>query len=367
MKEERGPDPICRWRNPSFQTAKELIEILPKAIMNSDLAREITNENYGQYFFDTPYQLACQLGLYYESNENYYPRFTYIPSDKEISSYLENWITKYYVPNPYTRSFKRFDLFKTLEPFSIHSKVCEKLYKSKTPLPWPDAYFEIFPGHVKNTDIIKNALNHSEIILINNGQIMLKESLNYSDLLEYIIDIPTNNSEDKEFFFLYFNYPIKNDINQIFSGIEEFSKQEIETVREAIIKMRIRQSNFRKNLLNSNKNQCLFTGINHEKLLVAGHIKPWSISNNDERVDPNNGILLSPTFDKLFDKYYISFDPNGYVLWSKRLDQKTIDLVCKGIDNLSSIKIEITDYNKEYYKHHRIEFLKLEESSHGNY
>ncbi|NYT27659.1 MAG: HNH endonuclease [Candidatus Thiodubiliella endoseptemdiera] len=41
--------------------------------------------------------------------------------------------------------------------------------------------------------------------------------------------------------------------------------------------------------------------IDNSRLLTAGHIKPWSHSSNEEKLNPKNGILLSPLFDKLFD------------------------------------------------------------------
>jgi hypothetical protein len=368
MIEKKGPDPICRWNNPSLKHVRRLVDVLPKEIMDSSLARTITDRNYGGAFFDTPYQLACQLGLYYESNNYYYPKFTNTPSDNELFFYMENWITKYYVPNPYTKSFKKYDFFKNLHPFSIHSKLCEKLYNSKTPLNWPEAYLEIFPGHVKNTDIIKNALYYSKVLLINNKKIILRDSENYEDLLEYIIDVPKNSIDDKQFFFLNFdhNYFIQKDLAPILSELEKFDKKEIETVKEAIVKIRIGQSNFRRDLLNSNKNKCIFTGITNSKLLIAGHIKPWKDSDNNERLNISNGILLTPTFDKLFDEHLITFSKNGDLIWSiKRLDYLTIESIKESIKNLEPIKIDITIDNESYFEYHRRTFYQLDDN-YGN-
>lgn len=47
---------------------------------------------------------------------------------------------------------------------------------------------------------------------------------------------------------------------------------------------------------------CPITRADDKRLLIAIHIKPWVHSNNEERVNTKNGILLSPLFDKLFDK-----------------------------------------------------------------
>lgn len=136
---------------------------------------------------------------------------------------------------------------------------------------------------------------------------------------------------------------------------------EIETIREAITKIRIGQSQFRNQLLLSNRNSCLFTGITDSKLLVASHIKPWRDSNNIERLDIENGILLTPTFDKLFDKFLITFDENGHLIWSAtRLNADTIERLTNGNQNFNDLTIQITDLNREYFNHHRAIFVELE-------
>ena len=61
---------------------------------------------------------------------------------------------------------------------------------------------------------------------------------------------------------------------------------------------------------------CVITGINHPKLLVASHIKPWVVSDNQERLQVDNGLLLSATYDRLFDSGLITFDKNGRIFLS---------------------------------------------------
>jgi hypothetical protein len=67
------------------------------------------------------------------------------------------------------------------------------------------------------------------------------------------------------------------------------------------------QSYFRKSLLEK-YSKCLLCDIKNPKLLIASHIKPASVSNTLEKADVNNGLLLCPLHDKLFDQGYISFD-----------------------------------------------------------
>ena len=53
------------------------------------------------------------------------------------------------------------------------------------------------------------------------------------------------------------------------------------------------------------------------RFLRASHIKPWAVATNQERLDGNNGLMLSPHVDLLFDQGYISFMRSGDVLASE--------------------------------------------------
>lgn len=87
------------------------------------------------------------------------------------------------------------------------------------------------------------------------------------------------------------------------------------TERTAIIKSRIGQGDFRKNLIGFWKG-CSVSGCQLTDILIASHIKPWRVSSNQERLDTFNGLLLLPNYDKLFDKGYISFDTKGKIIFS---------------------------------------------------
>ena len=75
----------------------------------------------------------------------------------------------------------------------------------------------------------------------------------------------------------------------------EFAEVE-DTEREAIVKARVGQGDFREALL-SRWGGCAITGINRADLIRASHIKPWRYSTNSERLDPFNGLLLLPQYD----------------------------------------------------------------------
>ena len=85
--------------------------------------------------------------------------------------------------------------------------------------------------------------------------------------------------------------------------------------RISIMKSRIGQGDFREKLIGFWKG-CSITGCQLTDILIASHIKPWRIANNQERLDTFNGLLLLPNYDKLFDKGYISFDFKGRIIFS---------------------------------------------------
>ena len=86
------------------------------------------------------------------------------------------------------------------------------------------------------------------------------------------------------------------------------------TKREFIVKARIGQGKFREQLL-AKYGSCIISGIDLSKVLVASHIKPWAVSTNEERVSVNNGLLLSATYDRLFDSGLITFSMNANFLF----------------------------------------------------
>jgi predicted restriction endonuclease len=62
------------------------------------------------------------------------------------------------------------------------------------------------------------------------------------------------------------------------------------------------------------------TGVTNIKHLRASHIKPWSVSSKEEKLDGFNGLLLSPHVDHLFDRGFISFRSSGDLIISKELN-----------------------------------------------
>lgn len=122
----------------------------------------------------------------------------------------------------------------------------------------------------------------------------------------------------------------KQNHNPMTTPIEERLEKSIsddktipQTEKEMLIKARIGQGYFRENLIKK-YGKCIITGIEDKRLLLASHIKPWRSSTNAERLSSENGLLLSPLYDKLFDIGLISFDKDMRVLISNELRQEDI-------------------------------------------
>jgi len=88
--------------------------------------------------------------------------------------------------------------------------------------------------------------------------------------------------------------------------------------RSAEVKIRIHQAFFREAVMSSYNATCCITGLEVPECLVASHIIPWSCDER-KRTDPTNGLCLSATFDRLFDRGLLSITEEMTVKISKRL------------------------------------------------
>ncbi|MCW5628250.1 MAG: HNH endonuclease, partial [Rhodoferax sp.] len=88
-----------------------------------------------------------------------------------------------------------------------------------------------------------------------------------------------------------------------------------ETERQAIVLARRGQGLFKTRVM-SLERACRITGVDREEHLRASHCKPWRDSTNEERLDGENGLLLTPSIDHLFDRGFIAFEDNGQVIIS---------------------------------------------------
>ncbi|KIG10928.1 HNH endonuclease [Caballeronia concitans] len=93
------------------------------------------------------------------------------------------------------------------------------------------------------------------------------------------------------------------------------------TTREALVKARLGQGRYRRELLARWAYRCAVTGCEVPQVLRASHVKPWRHCSDSERLDPDNGLPLVATLDALFDAGLITFDTSGRMEISTHLDE----------------------------------------------
>jgi hypothetical protein len=75
------------------------------------------------------------------------------------------------------------------------------------------------------------------------------------------------------------------------------------TTRDALVQARVGQGSFRAALIKVWGGRCAVTGCAELAVLRASHVKPWRLSDDAERLDSANGLLLTANLD------LISVDP----------------------------------------------------------
>jgi len=111
---------------------------------------------------------------------------------------------------------------------------------------------------------------------------------------------------------------------------------------------RIQQDNFRKMLIDRYE-QCIITG-HGELVCEACHIKSYILSNDDEKYDINNGLLLDSSYHKLFDLFYISINPETYRLEiNEKLDKIKYDFVWKNHNKIINVNKLSNNYLTFHY------------------
>ena len=140
-------------------------------------------------------------------------------------------------------------------------------------------------------------------------------------------------------------------------AVEESYKKPSRTERRGLVTSRVGQGIYRRELLNKFQNKCAVTGAELKEILIASHIVPWKDSSDEERRDVNNGILLSPTYDALFDKHLISFDDSGRIIISSKI-KNLVNVL--GID--PNAKVKVDDEMKIYLTKHREQFREILEN-----
>lgn len=118
---------------------------------------------------------------------------------------------------------------------------------------------------------------------------------------------------------------IKNTTVEKLNHIQEIELPKEGKTREQVVKVRVNQTFFRSSILASYNNTCCITGIQQSELLIASHIRPWSIDEKN-RLNPRNGIAINALHDKAFETGLITITTDFKIkISSLLLKQKNIE------------------------------------------
>jgi putative restriction endonuclease len=129
------------------------------------------------------------------------------------------------------------------------------------------------------------------------------------------------------------------------------AKEVPETDRLAIVLARRGQGIFRANVREVER-ACRVTRVDRPEHLIASHIRPWRDSSNGDRLAGENGLLLTPTIDHLFDKGFISFEGDGRLIVSPVAHEES--LLRMGIRRSEKVNVgAFSEQQRQFLDYHR--------------
>lgn len=124
-----------------------------------------------------------------------------------------------------------------------------------------------------------------------------------------------------------------------------------DTERQSIISARVGQGLF-KERVSKIETKCRVTGVENPVHLIASHCKPWRDSTNEERLNGENGLLLTPSIDHLFDRGFIGFENNGKLIVSPVAHRPSLQRM--GIDTMNGQNVRgFSEGQKRFLEFHR--------------
>ena len=171
-----------------------------------------------------------------------------------------------------------------------------------------------------------------------------------------VIKLLDNNGRLFYYFRLFADYFGETQHPYIIQKEEEaIDNIENEAEKYTLSRARVGQGEYRKRLLELCP-FCPITLVSDDRVLIASHIKPWAISNIFEKTDPKNGFMLTPTFDFLFDRGFLSFTNDKKTILSPFLSNMTYSKL--GISDNKTITHLPIEGRELYLEFHRTTLLK---------
>lgn len=202
--------PICRGKNLSWETVLLFFnnmprEAMPKAEFNSYVESRINA------WTQTHSQIARQLAFYYEDHGVCYPRFTQNTSLLDLFTYMQNWATRYFIPNPYTPSLKG------KVPTCIYSFIVNAIKEGKTDI--DEILNSIFQIELSSHDKVIVYLSNFTGLLIEGHQVSINKKVG---IIDSELHPNEENANDSKKYFDYFTLPQNNKTDY---KLDELNKQ----------------------------------------------------------------------------------------------------------------------------------------------
>lgn len=144
---------------------------------------------------------------------------------------------------------------------------------------------------------------------------------------------------------------LKRDWEDYLEGTIEQDNTLPDTERVALVRSRRGQGRFRDSVRRVER-RCRVTRVDNPEHLIASHCKPWRHGSNEERLDGENGLLLTPSVDHLFDRGFISFEDEGRLIVSPVADERSLQRM--GIPTDEHLKVgAFSSGQRHYLQYHR--------------
>jgi putative restriction endonuclease len=180
---------------------------------------------------------------------------------------------------------------------------------------------------------------------------LILPKISYLSILKLVpVEETEQNNKPIFYFRILLDYQFRTFVHpSALQLIDEVSidNPEIEEIKKSY---RVGQEKYRKAVI-EHMAQCPFSKLTDERLLIASHIKPYSVcikeKREDQALDYLNGLALSPTYDRLFDQGYITFSDDGLLICGTQLSSMTWEKL--HINPNAKNKMRIFPENREIY------------------
>lgn len=258
--------------------------------------------------------------------------------------------------------FLKSDFMKYLNEVKNEYLNPEQPYRKKEKMPesWKQYYEEI---SLLNDEILIFNIKYQKHIkgergYINSEDMIYRKILRKISLpnITYLSALKIKSLTGEIFYYFrlfvdYFAEDIKDNKEEI--KIEKSKLSDVQ--KDILVKARIGQGKYREGVL-AECPFCPITMVSDDRLLIASHIKPWVKSETKEKIDPKNGFMLTPTYDFLFDRGFITFTDDQKMVVSAWLSKMT----CSKLNLMDGKKYpQLPVKGREYYlEYHRKHIFK---------